>query len=129
MTIFYSASKNAFYDHDLRGVYGDKWPADAVRVSEEAHREFSQNLHDKICVAGEDGMPVWAPRVENKKDIGIMRRFLISTVSKEINMLSDEKDFGLISQEDLLRLKELIQYRKSIREMVVESISDFPKCL
>lgn len=62
MNLYYSASKNMFYDGDLEDAYiaGSGWPDDLLPVDEDVFTEFVQFQKDgKIRIAGKNGLPAW----------------------------------------------------------------------
>ncbi|MDC9593794.1 tail fiber assembly protein, partial [Xenorhabdus sp. IM139775] len=58
----YSAKNNAFYPIDWQQFYIDAgtWPDDGIEVSQAVYDEFMTPPPDKYCIAGPDGLPVWA---------------------------------------------------------------------
>lgn len=63
MTMFYSATTNAFYLPEKEADYKAQnvWPFDAVPVSDEVVSEFiAEPPAGQLRIAGDDGMPCWA---------------------------------------------------------------------
>ena len=121
MAMFYSAKNNAFYDYSLIKEYKNSgsWPEDAKQVSPKTYREFSNHSSNKMMVPGEGGLPKWITRATTKKDCALKQRALLKAATYEINILSEERDAGIISDDDLERWKAWVAYRKSLRELDV----------
>ncbi|TGC22594.1 tail fiber assembly protein [Escherichia sp. E1130] len=62
----YDSKTNAFYPFILKADYehSDTWPESGVAVGEDVFLEFVRVNPEKVRVAGEDGMPVWADAPE-----------------------------------------------------------------
>lgn len=62
MVIYYSASKNMFYDGDLKDAYqsGSGWPSDCLQVDEGVFNKYvNAPPVGKKRIAGSDGFPSW----------------------------------------------------------------------
>lgn len=59
MTIFYSASREGFFDD----IFHDVLPSDAVAISAERHRQLlADQTEGMLIVGGEDGLPIAVAR-------------------------------------------------------------------
>ncbi|CDG13155.1 putative phage tail fibre protein [Serratia marcescens subsp. marcescens Db11] len=59
MSYFYSAITGGFYNDLLIDEYGDKWPEDAILVSDDIYDELMKaSCSKKIIVANEGGYPI-----------------------------------------------------------------------
>lgn len=119
MTMLYSPRNNCFIPPDMIDSYDSSFLEDVREVGDDTWREFSENRRGQTRTCGADGMPVWADIVKTPVDYEQEKQRLIKEASSKIQVLSDERDAGIISDDDLNRWKAWIVYRKALRELDV----------
>ncbi|MGP6420670.1 phage tail assembly chaperone [Pseudomonas putida] len=124
--MYYSPSKNGFYDSDLIG----QLPDDVVKISSEEHfRLLEGQSQGQIISAGADGKPVLNPRPDlTSEQLSTVERFWRDRrLSDTDGLVSRHRDELEESQGTTLSSAEYVQlqaYRRALRQW--PEAGDFP---
>ncbi|EFE3804561.1 tail fiber assembly protein [Escherichia coli] len=134
MSYFYSPSRNAFYNRELKSDYYDAldaWPDDCIEVSDAVYQEFYLGYREGYkMVAGTDNQPSWEERPpltheEQVEQAEMMKQMRIN----EANNLINEKQWpsklqlGRLNEMETTRFNALLDYLELLENI---NVSDAP---
>ncbi|MDV7001833.1 tail fiber assembly protein [Enterobacter asburiae] len=134
----WSATNNTFYPISelMSYIAAGSWPDDAVEVPDSVFDEFGSFQKDgMVRGVGGDGLPAWLAPPKPSPESVLQRNqsqqsLLISQATGHIDILSDAKTKGDISELESERLAALTDYRLALYRMdlTAEDIKwpDFP---
>lgn len=127
MSYFYSAMTGGFYNDLLIEEYGDKWPDDAVMVSDDIYDQLMKaSRSKKIIIANESGHPIAVDMPvptkeqlakENAKKISE----LMTKASNDISRIMDAIAYDGGTEKERAILILLKQYRVDLGRVDVSS--------
>lgn len=134
MQYYYSAVNNAFYPTVLRQKYAERWPDDAVSVSDSVFNEYGISIppDGKIRVAGSDGLPAWGdippPALEQVIATNtIIFNRLMTTATVAAFAVQSSAMVGNPRDGDSDRLLQLQQYLDALRDVdLTQQVPDWP---
>ncbi|WP_126123781.1 tail fiber assembly protein [Escherichia coli] len=134
MSYFYSPSRNAFYNSELKSDYYDAldaWPDDYIEVSDAVYQEFYLGYREGYkMVAGTDNQPSWEERPpltyeEQVEQAEMMKQMRIN----EANNLINEKQWpsklqlGRLNEMETARFNAMLDYLELLENI---NVSDAP---
>ncbi|MFK3810666.1 tail fiber assembly protein [Escherichia coli] len=134
MSYFYSPSRNAFYNRELKSDYYDAldaWPDDCIEVSDAVYQEFYLGYREGYkMVAGTDNQPSWEERPpltneEQGEQAEMMKQMRIN----EANNLINEKQWpsklqlGRLNEMETTRFNAMLDYLELLENI---NVSDAP---
>ncbi|WP_126722866.1 tail fiber assembly protein [Escherichia coli] len=134
MSYFYSPSRNAFYNSELKSDYYDDldaWPDDCIEVSDAVYQEFYLGYREGYkMVAGTDNQPSWEERPpltheEQMEQAEMMKQMRIN----EANNLINEKQWpsklqlGRLNEMETTRFNAMLDYLELLENI---NVSDAP---
>ncbi|WP_336478722.1 tail fiber assembly protein [Escherichia coli] len=134
MSYFYSPSRNAFYNSELKSDYYDAlvaWPVDCMEVSDAVYQEFYLGYREGYkMVAGTDNQPSWEERPpltheEQVEQAEMMKQMRIN----EANNLINEKQWpsklqlGRLNEMETTRFNAMLDYLELLENI---NVSDAP---
>ena len=134
MSYFYSPSRNAFYNSELKSDYYDTldaWPDDCIEVSDAVYQEFYLGYREGYkMVAGTDNQPSWEERPpltheEQVEQAEMMKQMRIN----EANNLINEKQWpsklqlGRLNEMETTRFNAMLDYLELLENI---NVSDAP---
>lgn len=126
----YSAKTNAFFALELKDLYesAGTWPEDAVPVSEEVYKEFSEHFEDKVRIPSNSGSPKWkVVKVDKKPGRDSLKRSRLLEAREHIEILKDAVEIGKASKEDKQKLQNWMAYRVELYKVDTSlEDSEFP---
>lgn len=131
--MFYSKTKNAFYDGSLKNIYESSgtWPDDVIEISKETYEQliYGQSNGKKIT-SDQKGNPILVdlppPTDEDLINNALLEvGNLLNMASQKIAPLQDAVDIDEATNEEITKLREWKKYRVMLNR--VESQSGFPK--
>lgn len=118
--IYFSASKLAFYNDEIRDAYYDRydaWPGDAVLLTDDEMSEYcGVTSPNGKALSAKNGRPVWAdaPAPTPEEVIGVTERqrsMLRAMAESEIEWRQDAVDADIATEEEAATLVEWKKYR------------------
>lgn len=110
------------------------WPEDAVEVTDTVFGEFAsfQNSEGKIRGAGADGLPAWVDKpkksqAELVREALSRRTALVAEATQQIDILTDAKTRGDISDIESAKLTALIDYRLALYRLELNGPFEWPE--
>lgn len=134
MNYFYSPSRNAFYNSELKSDYYDAldaWSDDCIEVSDAVYQEFYLGYREGYkMVAGTDNQPSWEERPpltheEQMEQAEMMKQMRIN----EANNLINEKQWpsklqlGRLNEMETTRFNAMLDYLELLENI---NVSDAP---
>lgn len=113
--IYYSSSKNSFYAEELKDLYGNEWPTDAVLIDSSYYIELLEKQSEgKMICPDKKGKPIVKERVQDIEEltISIQRKVkkILSDVYIELQPLQFAEQIGDITDPEKEYMFELKKY-------------------
>ncbi len=126
----YSAKTNSFFALDLKDLYvsAGTWPEDAVPVTDDIYKEFSEHFEDKVRVAAKSGSPKWqAVTIDTRPARENIKKSRLVEARDHIEILKDAVSLGKASKEDKQKLQDWMAYRVELYKVDTSlEDSEFP---